>query len=111
MDNGDIHALAFQAICCFETEKTGSDDDGASLALGDLQHFRNIIEITIWQHARQLMPRHRNDERQGTGGNHQLVVGNGNSVCACDGFPVTIYFRYLCPLCRVTWLAAYQSSL
>ncbi len=90
MDDGDIHALTLQPIGCFETKKTGADDDGAALAAGDLQHLRHIIEIAIGENAWQLVPGNRNDEGRGAGGDHQLVVRGGDAVFAGDGLALTV---------------------
>ena len=90
MDDGNVHALALEAIGGFQPEKTGADDDGATLALGDRQHLRHIVEIAVGEHARQLMAGNRNDERQRTGGDHQPVVGNRDAVFAGHGLSVAV---------------------
>lgn len=55
MDDGDVHSPALQPISCFQTQKAGADDDGATLAFGDFKHLRDIVEIAIGENARQLM--------------------------------------------------------
>ena len=83
VDDRHLHALALQTIGRFQTEKPAADHNRPTLALGDLQHLLDVVEIAIGKHARQLVARHRNDEGQRSCCDDQLVVGCGDAVCRC----------------------------
>jgi hypothetical protein len=89
VEHRDVHALHLEAGGGLKSKQATADDhDLAAGAHG--QHFVDVVEVTIGNDARQLMARHRGDERAGTGGNDELVVIGDDAVGGDDaaGFAV-----------------------
>ena len=79
VQDGDVHALLLQARRRLEPQKAAADHHGiAAATLRRQQHGLDIVEVAIGQHARQVVARHRQDDRVGAGTDDQLVVGYGD---------------------------------
>ena len=72
--HGDLHALFHQAVGGFKAEQAAADDNGLFIILCRLQHGVDIMDVAKGDHAVLVMPRYRDDERFGAGGEQQAVI-------------------------------------
>ena len=75
MKDGDVHPARSQTSRCFQPQKPPTDDNGFLIGNGGrIDHGVGIVQITIGDHAGQILARHRNNERGRAGGDQQLVI-------------------------------------
>jgi len=84
MHHGDIHAAQTQAIGGFQSEQTAADDDRVPVLAGGGNHLIGVMQIAIADHARQVGARHGQDERHGSGGQQQAIIGRFKAVGGDD---------------------------
>ncbi len=86
----DLHALLEQAVGGLQAQQAAADHDGVPVAFGGREHGFNIVDVAKADHARQVMPRHGQDEGVGAGGDEQPVVVRGRAVVGDDAPPDTV---------------------
>ena len=90
MEDGDIHAAMSKTRCGFQSEQSATDHHRLLARLCGKQHGVDIVQVAVGNDAWQIVSRHRDDEWNGTGCYHQLVIGLGNAVIGSDGFSAPI---------------------
>ncbi len=75
MHHGHLHAAPHQPVGGFQAEQAAADDHRMPVAGGGVDHGLGIGDIAVGDDARQVAPRHRQDERVRPGGQQQPVVG------------------------------------
>ena len=74
MHHGHFHAAQFQTIGGLQTQQAAADHHRMALDLGGVDHGLRIVDVAVADDAFQILARHRQDERQRTGGQQQAVV-------------------------------------
>ena len=85
MQHGDVHVPRVEPGRRLEAEQAAADDDRLGARLRGEQHRIDVVEIAIGQDARQIVARHRQDERHRARGDDQLVVGRGDAAIGRHG--------------------------
>ena len=70
----DIHAARHQAVGGLQTQQPATDDDRMGVRLGGLDHRVGVGDVAECDHADQVAPRQRRDERVRAGRDQQPVV-------------------------------------
>ena len=85
MQDGHIHAAHPEPRGCFKAEQSAANDDRIAAGSRHGQHPIHIVDVTIGENARQIMPGHGNDDRSRTGRYHQPVIGCAHAVLGANG--------------------------
>jgi hypothetical protein len=76
VNDADLHSLAQQAVGRFQPEQAAADDHGLAALPCRGQHRVDVVDVTEADHARQLVPRHGDDEGFRAGRDEQPVVSD-----------------------------------
>jgi hypothetical protein len=76
----DLHATQHQAVGGFQAQQAATDDDGVLVRLGRVDHRLRVGDVAVGDHTGQVLAGHGQDERVGTRGDQQAVVGRFGAV-------------------------------
>ena len=74
MHHGDTHTLLYQTIGRFKTQQSATNHHGMFVFFGCVQHLIHVVNITEAHDTFQVMARHGNNERIGTGCDQQAII-------------------------------------
>ena len=74
VDHGHLHAAQREAMRRFEPEQAAADHYRVAALGGGGEHRVDVLHVAEADHAGQVLARHRDDERIGTGRDQQPVV-------------------------------------
>ncbi len=90
VEHGHLHPAQRQAVRRLEPEQPAADHHCVPAGVGRAQHRADIVHVAEGYDTLQVMPRHRDDERVGTGREDERVIALDPARARGDGLDLAI---------------------